>query len=98
MPTKLRARPAPRDGRLQGSYRSLGGVGTPGQGVPLVAAAKALHFDADGTLRSDSAAGANTAGLATSSRSETRLFYLFLDSEHVIGIGAATYSAPQGGP
>lgn len=120
VPAKLRARPAPRDGRLQGSYRSLGGVGTPGQGVPVVAVAKTLHFDADGTLRSDSAAGATAAGLATSSRSagagryrvdghtitlsaadghsETRLFYRFPDSERVIGIGAATYSARQGAP
>jgi hypothetical protein len=68
VPATLRARPAPRDGRLEGSYRSLGGVGTAGRGVPVVAAAKTLHFAADGTLRSDSTAGATAAGLATSSR------------------------------
>jgi len=119
VPAKLRARSAPQGG-LQGSYRSLGGVGAVGQGVPVVAAAKTLQFDRDGSWHSDSAAGATTPGLATSNRSavagryrldghsitlthadgrsETRLFYVFPDSDRVIGIGAGVYTGAKGAP
>ena len=61
VPAKLQARAAPADGRWQGRFRSLGGVGAPGQGTAVVAVAQALHFSADGTLRSDSTAGSTTA-------------------------------------
>ena len=73
VPARLQARAAPADGRWQGRFRSLGGVGAPGQGTAVVAVARTLHFSADGTLRSDSAAGSTTstteahAALATSS-------------------------------
>ncbi|WP_425256846.1 hypothetical protein ACPOLB_15215 [Rubrivivax sp. RP6-9] len=75
---RLQARAAPADGRWQGRFRSLGGVGAPGQGTAVVAVAKTLHFSADGTLRSDSTAGSSTdapGALATSSRSSAATRY-----------------------
>lgn len=57
---KMAARPAPRGATLQGEYRSLSGVGATGMNVPVVAAARALHFAKDGTLTAQASASATT--------------------------------------
>ncbi len=57
---KMAARPAPRGATLQGEYRSLSGVGATGMNVPVVAAARALHFAKDGTLTAQGSASATT--------------------------------------
>ena len=61
---KMAARPAARGTTLQGEYRSLSGVGATGTNVPLVAAARALHFAKDGTLTDKASASTTTADVA----------------------------------
>ena len=57
---KMKARPASRGATLEGEYRSLSGVGATGMGVPVVAAARALHFRKDGSLTANASASAGT--------------------------------------
>ena len=53
----MRALPAGRGSRLQGSYRSLGGVGAPGQDVAVVSAWSAMQFARDGSVQMGQGAG-----------------------------------------
>lgn len=62
---KMKARPAPRGATLQGEYRSLSGVGSPGTGVPVVAAARAMRFAKDGTLTIQTSASASNRDTVT---------------------------------
>lgn len=57
---KMKARSAPRGTTLEGEYRNLSGAGAIGMDVPLVAAARALHFAKDGTLSIMTSASAST--------------------------------------
>lgn len=69
VPAKMRARPATRGATLDGVYRKMGGVGTPGTGVAVVATYESMQFARDGSVQMGKAAGASTSSMATSSRS-----------------------------
>ena len=69
VPAKMRARPAGGGASLDGVYRRMGGVGTPGTGVAVVATYESMTFKRDGSVEMGKAAGASTSSMATSSRS-----------------------------
>lgn len=69
VPAKMRARPASGGTTLDGNYRKMGGVGTPGTGVAVVATYESMQFKRDGSVQMGKAAGASTSSMATSSRS-----------------------------
>lgn len=62
---KMKARPALRGATLEGEYRSLSGVGSPGTGVAVVAAARAMRFAKDGTVALQTSASASTGDTVT---------------------------------
>jgi hypothetical protein len=72
---KMRARPARGGQSLDGAFSSMSGVGSPGTGVPVVAAWKNLVFSSDGTVRSDRGAGVSGDGVAGSSQSADTMRY-----------------------
>jgi hypothetical protein len=72
---KMRARPARAGQSLDGSFRSMSGVGSPNTGVPVVATWKDLVFSPDGTLRDQRGAGVSGDGVAASSQSAESMRY-----------------------
>lgn len=78
----IRAMPAEHGSRLEGSYRSLGGVGSSARGVAVMTAWSAMQFEADGRVSVGQGAGATTGDVATGASSQDTGHYL-LDG-HVI--------------
>ena len=73
--SSMRAEPADRGTPLQGSYRSLGGVGAPGQDVAVVSAWSAMQFGRDGTVQMGQGAGATTGTVATGGKQSNAARY-----------------------
>lgn len=71
----MRALPAGRGSRLQGSYRSLGGVGAPGQDVAVVSAWSAMQFARDGSVQMGQGAGATTDTVVTGAKGSNAARY-----------------------
>ncbi len=67
VPASMRAEPAEPGAPLQGSYRSLAGVGSPNTRVGVVSAWAEMSFQRDGSVQLGQGAGATAGTVATAS-------------------------------